>query len=77
MDDKLAFPGRLGQPDLALPFDSRLDPRLRQAFLAIPDATETMQNAGVDGNSSYEDCLAHCAMMELSLIHISEPTRPR
>ena len=64
MDNKLAFPGRLGQPDLALPFDPRLDPRLRQAFLAIPDATETMQNAGVDGNSSYEDCLAHCAMME-------------
>ena len=56
MDDKLAFPGRLGQPDLALPFDSRLDPRLRQAFLAISDATDTIQNAGVDRNSSYEEC---------------------
>ena len=64
MDQKLTLPGRLGDPDLLLTADPRLDPRIRQALLATPDIPEGQQFPGIDANSSYEDCLTHCARME-------------
>mgnify|MGYP001161505802 FL=1 len=64
MDQKSTLPGRLGDPNLVLTADPRLDPRLRQALLATPETTEGQQLTGIDENSSYEDCLTHCAAME-------------
>lgn len=64
MDKNLTLPGRLGDPNLILTDDPRLDPRLRQALSATPDTTEGQQLTSINANSSYEDCLNHCAAME-------------
>ena len=56
------LPGKLGNPDATLADDERADPRLRAVAdtldLRPPDLTP------VDGDSSYEECLAYCSALD-------------
>ena len=62
------LPGKLGNPNLTLLEDPRLDPRIRDSYLKIPLFSTPPPSISI--NPTYEEAIA------LSLIHISEPTRP-
>ena len=55
------LPGRLGNPDLDLVDDPRLDPRLVEAFAAMPLQQTTIE---INNQSSYNDILAYCEEAE-------------
>ena len=56
------LPGRLGNPSATLADDERADPRLR----AVAGTLELRppEVAPVNGDSSYEECLAYCSAMD-------------
>ena len=56
------LPGRLGNPDATLADDGRADPRLR----AVAGTLELRppEVAPVNGDSSYEECLAYCSALD-------------
>ena len=56
------LPGRLGNPNKTLGTDERADPRIIQALAAVGGLESAP--TPVDGNSSYEDCLAYCLEFE-------------
>jgi len=64
MSDFLKYlPGRLGNPDSLLNVDERLDPRILAAYKAA-GMDGPPEESPVSGESSYEECLAHCLDME-------------
>lgn len=55
------LPGKLGNPDITMAKDPRLDRRLAQALASIP---MTQASIAIDAQSSYEDILAYCKEAE-------------
>ena len=55
-------PGRLGDPDMTLATDPRVDPRIGAVF----EASETILPGmtPLDTDASYEECLAYCTTLE-------------
>ena len=56
------LPGRLGDPDLTLVADPRVDPRLAAVFGAEGTILPGMEPVAPE--ASYEECLAYCAALE-------------
>jgi len=64
-NSKSKLPGRLGDPNLTLATDPRLDPVLA-AFYAQDDSLD-FDDAPIDTNSSYEEVVAYIAEIEKGL----------
>lgn len=58
------LPGRLGNPDLTMATDPRLDPRIAQAMAGMPPGGPAAMLPKVTLSSSYEECLRWVAAME-------------
>ena len=56
------LPGKLGNPNASLADDERADPRLR-AVAGLLDMRPPGV-AAINGNSSYEECLAYCSALD-------------
>lgn len=66
-------PGRLGNPNMEMAEDPRLDPRIAAALKQMPDGMAgTALAADVGFESSYEDCRAHYDAEEAILLEMSE-----
>ena len=57
-------PGRLGNPEMTMLDDMRLDPRVRKAMSGMPAGDPAALLPQVSLSSSYEDCLQWVAAME-------------
>ena len=66
--DEVVLPGRLGNPDLTMIEDPRLDPRVRRALAAAPPGGPAAGLPRVSLESSYEQCLDWVSAMERTLI---------
>ena len=61
---RLHLPGRLGNPELTLATDPRLDPRIAKAMAGMPPGGPAAMLPKVTLSSSYEECLRWVAAME-------------
>ncbi|MYE11792.1 MAG: alpha/beta hydrolase [Gammaproteobacteria bacterium] len=66
--DDVLLPGRLGNPDLTMIEDPRLDPRVRRALAAAPPGGPAAGLPTVTLESSYEQCLDWVSAMERTLM---------
>ncbi len=66
--DEVVLPGRLGNPDLTMIEDPRLDPRVRRALAAAPPGGPAAALPRVTLDSSYEHCLNWVSAMEQTLM---------
>ena len=64
----VVLPGRLGNPDLTMIEDPRLDPRVRRALAAAPPGGPGAALPRVTLDSSYEQCLDWVSAMERMLM---------
>lgn len=66
--DDVVLPGRLGNADLTMIEDPRLDPRVRRALAAAPPGGPAAALPSVTLESSYEQCLDWVSAMERTLM---------
>ena len=66
--DDVLLPGRLGNPDLTMIEDPRLDPRVRRALAGAPPGDPAAGLPTVTLESSYEQCLDWVSAMERTLM---------
>ena len=66
--DDVLLPGRLGNPDLTMIEDPRLDPRVRRALAGAPPGGPAAGLPTVTLESSYEQCLDWVSAMERTLM---------
>lgn len=66
--DDVVLPGRLGNPDLTMIEDPRLDPRVRRALAGAPPGGPAAALPRVTLESSYEQCLDWVSAMERMLM---------
>jgi acetyl esterase/lipase len=66
-------PGRLGNPNMRMAEDPRIDPRIAKALKQLPGGMAgTAPTASVDFDSSYESCRAYYDGEEASMLEMSE-----
>ena len=66
-------PGRLGDPNMKMSEDPRIDPRIAAALSQMPGGMAgTAPTADVTFDSSYEDCRAHYDAEEAYMLEMSE-----